>query len=206
MIWTNRWNLASHWIYQKWTSHMNQTIWIIMRHTKNPIWSGVHLRKVNYLFWLFVDLHWFFSFFSFFNNTFKKKINILVWIIIPALSPPLPIDGKFRKSPLSHVNPIATTSPSFTSASTANILLSNRMNQFYPRPNLTSFHNTSQQHSISKHFHHMLNQHTNFLQNSSLAFDRTALSDSLNLTTGYNHSHQDVVTSATAQPHHLHQS
>ncbi|XP_031631305.1 probable cyclin-dependent serine/threonine-protein kinase DDB_G0292550 [Contarinia nasturtii] len=132
----------------------------------------------------------------------------LKWRSSPkASSPPqLNIDGKFQKSSISHINPIATTSPPFTAASTANILLSNRMNQFYPRPSLTSFHNPAQQHSISKHFHHMLNQHTNFLQNSSLAFDRTALSGSLNLSTGYNHSHQDVITSATAQPHHLHQS
>ncbi|XP_055314959.1 GATA zinc finger domain-containing protein 7 [Sitodiplosis mosellana] len=120
-------------------------------------------------------------------------------------SPPPTMDSKYRKSPTSLASP-ATTSPSFTAASTANILLSNRMNQFYPRPSL-GFHTPAQHHSISKHFHHMLNQHTSFLQNSSLAFDRTSISGSLNLTTGYNHSHQDAITSAAAaQQHHLHQS
>lgn len=78
------------------------------------------------------------------------------------------------------------------------------MNQFYPRP--LGFHAHAQQHSISKHFHHMLNQHTNFLQNNSIGFDRTSISGSLNLTAGYNHSHQDAIASATAPQHHLHQS
>lgn len=129
----------------------------------------------------------------------------------PLQLPPHPAptaDVKFRKSPTALITNPATTSPPFTTtaASTANILLSNCMNQFYPRPNL-AFHTHAQQHSISKHFHHMLNQHTNFLQNNSITFDRASISGSLNLSTaGYNHGHQDVITSATAQPHHLHHS
>lgn len=132
----------------------------------------------------------------------------------PSLPPPPShsaptADVKFQKSPTALLANPATTSPPFTTtaaASTANILLSNCMNQFYPRPNL-AFHTHAQQHSISKHFHHMLNQHTNFLQNNSIAFDRASISGSLNLSTaGYNHAHPDVITSATAQPHHLHQS
>lgn len=140
------------------------------------------------------------------------KFVVYIWIC-SASSPPSPqtaptADNKFRKSPTPLITNPVTTSPSFTTAaSTANILLSNCMNQFYPRPNL-AFHTHAQQHSISKHFHHMLHQHTNFLQNNSINFDRASISGSLNLSTaaGYNHAHQDVITSATAQPHQLHQS
>lgn len=134
----------------------------------------------------------------------NKQRNITKNLFVASSSSPRPpsADAKFLKSPTALASPATTSSP-FTAASTANILLNNRMNQFYPRPNL-AFHSHNQQHSISKHFHHMLNQHSNFLQNSSIAFDRTSISGSLNLTTGYNHSHHDVITSASAQQHHLH--
>lgn len=165
--------------------------------SNNPDYSKSKLRS---LFTYYIILCTIFSW-TVNRQTYVMLFGVFLLEYV-ASSPPAPTaDGKFRKSPTASP---ATASPPFTAASTANILLSNCMNQFYPRPNL-GFHSHAQQHSISKHFHHMLNQH-NFLQNSSIAFDRTSIAGSLNLTTGYNHPHQDAITSATTQPHHLHQS
>lgn len=108
------------------------------------------------------------------------------------VSSPNALDSKVRKSPSAHN----------TIASTSNLLHNNRMNQlnqFYPRPGQIPFHSHPQHHTLSKHFHHMLNHHANLLQNNSIIFDR---SGSLNLATNYNHAHPDAITSASIQPHH----
>lgn len=108
-------------------------------------------------------------------------------------SSPTALESRIRKSPSAiQSNP--------------NLLFTNRMhqmNQFYPRP--SPFHGHPQHHSLSKHFHHMLNQHTNLLQNNSIAFDRASMANSLNLTNinyNNNHGHSDVITSPSLPPHH----
>lgn len=108
-------------------------------------------------------------------------------------SSPTASESRIRKSPS-------------TIQSNPNLLFNNQMNQmnqFYPRPSPFDVH--PQHHSLSKHFHHMLNQHTNLLQNNSIAFDRASMANSLNLAniTNYNnHAHTDVHTSPSLPTHH----
>lgn len=83
-------------------------------------------------------------------------------------------------------------------------LLTNRIGQFYPRPNPHVFQH-HHHHHLSKHFHQMLNHH-NFLQTNPISVpierspNRNSINNTaLNLNANYNQTHHNLHPDPTRQ-------